>query len=166
MDKEDFKYCPKCQTNHSILMFDDCNIVECQNLNCSAIFRKKEYLKFLEFWDNLNHTLDEDFDRLVEHSKKLGFDMPTRSELFHIDAVGYSLYSKDGIYQRIYSPSELKDTEGEIPESWTEKKGNNEIIWDKELPNKLTKEMKKEKFKERKKKITKILKSKITAKKP
>lgn len=109
LNKEDFKYCPKCKTQHSILMFDDCDIVECQNLNCSVIFNKKDYLKFLEFWEKLNHSLDKDFDKLVEHGKKLGFDCPNTSELFHLDAVAYSWDSELDKLEEELDQSENKE---------------------------------------------------------
>ena len=122
MNKEDFRFCPKCKTN-SIFIIENSKFVECQNLNCLARFSKKDYLAFLTFWEKLDHSLDEDFDKLVEHGKKLGFISPNTSELFHIDAVDYSWDSEHEIYRGgLYLKPELKDTEGKEPESWTEKK--------------------------------------------
>ena len=116
----EFDKCPKCGEEHSILIFDDQDIVECQNLNCSAIYRKKEYLEFLEFWEKLDHSLDEDFDKLIGHGKKLGFSSPNTSELFYIDAVAYSFDSENEIYRGHYSYIEHEDPEKE-PEYWTVK---------------------------------------------
>ena len=105
------KYCPECKTE-SILVAtlqrstgvniykpnDPClltnqELVKCQNLNCHSLFRKKDYLEFLESWEKLDHSLDEQYDKLVEKGKKFGFDSPDTSELFHLDAVAYSFDS-------------------------------------------------------------------------
>ena len=119
--KGELKYCPKCKTN-SISILKNQELVECQNLNCCSLFRKKDYLEFLEFWEKLDHSLDEQFDRLKEDGEKMGFDSPDTSELFHLDAVGYSFDSEYELYRAKYSLRILRDTEGEMPEDWTEKK--------------------------------------------
>ncbi len=78
----------------SIAILEDGNYVQCQNLNCCVIFQKESYLEFLEFWDRLDHSLDDQWEKLGEYGKKLGFDYPDRSELFHLDAVGCSFDSE------------------------------------------------------------------------
>jgi len=118
MNKEDFKFCPKCKSN-TILIFEDCSVVECQNLNCCCVFNKIAYLEFLEYWEKLDHSLDIQWEKLRKKGKELGFDYSCGFE--YIDAVGYSWEPEYGIYIGSYSNSELKDTKGKEPESWTEK---------------------------------------------
>lgn len=93
--EEDLKYCPKCNTV-SISIFKQ--FVQCQNLNCLSIFRKKDYLKFLEYWENLDHSLDVIWEKLKINGKKIGLDYSNDfeniEEIGYLDAIAYSFDNK------------------------------------------------------------------------